>query len=41
VYAGVGLQRASGPGARAAQFGYQPSTSGSQTVARIGVNHLF
>lgn len=41
VYAGVGLQRASGPGARAAQFGYQPSTSGSQTVARIGVNHMF
>ena len=29
VYAGVGLQRASGPGARAAQFGYQPSSTGS------------
>ncbi|MBB5424131.1 putative porin [Paraburkholderia atlantica] len=41
VYAGVGLQRASGPGARAAQFGYQPSTTGSQTVARIGLNHTF
>ncbi len=41
VYAGVGLQRASGTGARAAQFGYQPSTNGSQTVARIGVNHMF
>ncbi len=41
VYAGVGLQRASGAGARAAQFGYQPSTSGSQTVARIGINHMF
>jgi hypothetical protein len=41
VYAGVGLQRASGAGARAAQFGYQPSSDGSQTVARIGVNHMF
>ena len=41
VYAGVGLLRVSGPGARAAQFGYQASTSGSQTVARIGVNHMF
>lgn len=41
VYAGVGLQRAAGNGARAAQFGYQPSSSGSQTVARVGVNHMF
>lgn len=41
VYAGVGLLRASGPDARAAQFGYQASTSGSQTVGRIGVNHMF
>jgi predicted porin len=41
IYAGVGLQRASGPGALAEQFGYQPSTDGSQTVARVGVNHLF
>ncbi|WP_454874266.1 porin [Paraburkholderia xenovorans] len=41
IYAGVGLQRAAGPGARAAQFGYQPSSSGSQTIARIGVNHMF
>ena len=41
VYAGVGLMRASGPGARAAQFGYQASSDGSQTVARIGVNHMF
>ncbi|MFM0008297.1 MULTISPECIES: porin [Paraburkholderia] len=41
IYAGVGLQRASGPGARAAQFGYQPSSNGSQTVARIGINHMF
>lgn len=41
VYAGVGLQHASGPGARAAQFGYQPSSTGSQTVARIGLNHMF
>lgn len=41
VYAGVGLQRASGRGAHAAQFGYQPSSTGSQTVARIGINHMF
>lgn len=41
VYAGVGLQHASGAGAHAAQFGYQPSTDGSQTVARIGINHMF
>lgn len=41
VYTGIGLQRASGPGARAAQFGYLASTTGSQTVARIGVNHMF
>ncbi|WP_246791784.1 porin [Burkholderia perseverans] len=41
VYAGVGLQHASGPGARAAQFNYLASSSGSQTVARIGVNHTF
>lgn len=41
VYAGVGLQRAGGNGALAAQFGYQPSSSGSQTVARMGLNHMF
>jgi predicted porin len=41
VYAGVGLQRASGPGARAEQFGYLASSDGSQTVARVGVNHMF
>jgi predicted porin len=41
VYAGVGLLRASGPGAHAEQFGYQASSSGSQTIARIGVNHMF
>jgi predicted porin len=41
VYAGAGLQRASGPNAQAEQFGYLPSSTGSQTVARIGINHLF
>ncbi|HEY2021914.1 porin [Paraburkholderia sp.] len=41
VYVGAGLQRATGPGARAAQFGYQPSTSTNQTVARVGINHMF
>ncbi|WP_158898690.1 porin [Burkholderia sp. L27(2015)] len=41
IYAGVGLQRASGPNAHAEQFGYQPSSSNSQTVARIGVNKMF
>jgi predicted porin len=41
VYAGAGLQRASGPNAHAEQFGYLPSSTGSQTVARIGINHLF
>jgi predicted porin len=41
VYAGAGLQRASGPHAQAEQFGYLPSSTGSQTVARIGINHLF
>lgn len=41
IYGGVGLERASGPNARAAQFGYTASTTGSQTVARIGVNHMF
>jgi len=41
VYAGAGLQRASGPQAQAEQFGYLPSSTGSQTVARIGINHLF
>ncbi|CDY77483.1 Outer membrane protein (porin) [Caballeronia glathei] len=41
VYAGAGLQRASGPNAKAAQFGYQASSSSNQTVARIGINHMF
>jgi predicted porin len=41
VYVGGGLQRASGPNARADQFGYVPSSSNSQTVARIGINHMF
>ena len=41
IYAGVGLERASGPDARAAQFGYDASTTGSQTVGRIGINHMF
>ncbi len=41
IYAGVGLQRASGPNAKAEQFGYQPSSSGAQTVGRIGINQLF
>jgi predicted porin len=41
VYAGVGLQRASGPNAKAEQFGFNPSSSGSQTIARVGINHMF
>lgn len=41
VYAGVGVMRVSGPGARAEQFGYQASSSGTQTISRIGVNHMF
>lgn len=41
IYAGVGFERASGPNAQAAQFGYNASSTGSQTVARIGVNHMF
>ncbi|MEC5403956.1 porin [Paraburkholderia sp. MPAMCS5] len=41
LYAGVGLERASGPSAHAAQFGYQVSTSNSQTIGRVGIHHLF
>lgn len=41
IYAGIGLLRASGPNAHAEQFGYTASSNGSQTVARIGVNHMF
>ncbi|GAB2874043.1 porin [Paraburkholderia jirisanensis] len=41
IYAGVGLQRASGPNAKAEQFGYNPSSSGSQTIGRVGINHMF
>jgi len=41
IYAGVGLQRASGTGAKAEQFGYQPSSSSAQTVGRIGLNQMF
>jgi predicted porin len=41
LYAGVGLERASGPNAHAAQFGYQVSTSDSQTIGRVGIHHLF
>ncbi|GJG99633.1 porin [Paraburkholderia terrae] len=41
IYGGVGLQRASGTGAKAEQFGYQPSSSSAQTVGRIGINHMF
>jgi len=41
IYAGVGLQRASGTNAKAEQFGYQPSSSSAQTVGRIGINQMF
>jgi predicted porin len=41
IYAGVGLQRASGPNAHAEQFGYLASSSNAQTVGRIGINHMF
>ncbi|MFM0200749.1 porin [Paraburkholderia fungorum] len=41
IYGGVALQRASGPNAKAEQFGYLPSSSSAQTVGRIGINQMF
>jgi predicted porin len=41
VYAGGSLQHASGPGAVAGFFGYGASSTQSQMLARVGVQHSF
>jgi predicted porin len=41
LYAGGSLQRASGPGAVAGFFGYGASSTQSQMLARVGVQHSF
>lgn len=41
AYAALGHMQADGPGARAALFGYQPSSDDKQTLVRVGVQHQF
>jgi predicted porin len=41
IYVGLNYMKADGDGARAALFGYQPSSDDSQALVRVGMQHQF